>query len=254
MGIQGNGQSVLYLYINPIIRLILPARNDNFPFRKMQKVLHIAAHVLSYVLNPVMAPTLLFFLILFRYTNYTSDFMAWIRWSVMFYIFLFTFILPLIILLVLFKLKIISGVSLNVQKDRNVPQIILCFIYSCITIYLIMELGFRDGLTLAMMGSLTTLCCITIVNRYWKISTHASGLSGVLGIFTYMFIHNPHWRENLPLYLCGLGITLTVCAARLYLKVHSRLQVIAGFALGFISGFLIFLMFSAIKFAEVSNL
>lgn len=74
------------------------------------------------------------------------------------------------------------------------------------------------------------LAIVTGINFFWKISAHATGISGLLGATLYIGfkcgVFNP------PLYVvliicCGL-----VCAARLQLDAHTPAQLIAGTALG----------------------
>ena len=74
-----------------------------------------------------------------------------------------------------------------------------------------------------------------LITFFWKISIHAIGISGLAGAFL-------GFSELLFPIQNGEGITIinilllllvgVICSARLYLKAHSFLQIIAGITLG----------------------
>ncbi|MCQ2310471.1 MAG: hypothetical protein MJZ64_01815 [Paludibacteraceae bacterium] len=84
---------------------------------------------------------------------------------------------------------------------------------------------------------------VAIINIYWKISAHLTGMGGLLGgIITYSFAYN---TCSVPLVITVLLLSLAVMYARLYLNAHTNWQVIAGLALGMTCTILIPLLFYA---------
>jgi membrane-associated phospholipid phosphatase len=75
---------------------------------------------------------------------------------------------------------------------------------------------------------------VQIITMYWKISTHALGITAPLVASLYLF-----GREPLPFFV----LIPIVCWARVYLKAHTILQVIAGTALGALSTVIFFALF-----------
>ncbi len=197
------------------------------------------ANLLSVVINPLMAPTFLFILLLFYFPGLETLTSQEEKLHAIGLIFLSTFLFSFLLIFMLYKMKLIARVTLENQKDRTIPQIFLLLVYVAITIYLVRRLGMKDGLTLSMLASTITIAGITLINRYWKISTHASGVSGVFAIITVLYWRYPPEGFG-AIYLAISLLTLGVCASRLYLKVHTPMQVVIGFLLGAVSGTLLF--------------
>ena len=63
---------------------------------------------------------------------------------------------------------------------------------------------------------------VQYITRYWKISTHALGITAPLVALTLLY-----GRQPLPF----LVLIPMVCWARIYLKAHTVMQVVAGAAL-----------------------
>jgi membrane-associated phospholipid phosphatase len=73
-----------------------------------------------------------------------------------------------------------------------------------------------------MLGYLASTLIVQYITRYWKISTHALGITAPLAALTLLY-----GRQPLPF----MVLIPMVCWARVYLKAHSVMQVIAGAAL-----------------------
>jgi membrane-associated phospholipid phosphatase len=76
-----------------------------------------------------------------------------------------------------------------------------------------------------------------LITRYWKISTHALGITAPLVALLFLYGTQP-----LPF----LVLIPIVCWARVYLKAHTVLQVVAGSALGATSVVVFFRLFHVI--------
>ena len=84
----------------------------------------------------------------------------------------------------------------------------------------------------ALGGALACLV-VLVVNHWWKISAHATGIGGVVAALYQIHIQglsafNLFWVFCVTILLAGILGT-----SRLILKRHTVLQVLAGFAVGF---------------------
>ncbi len=201
------------------------------------------ANLLSVVFTPLFAPTYLFALILFYFPFLSTlpDLKAKIIALIL--ILIFTILPPFLLVYALFKLGKVSTLMLDDRKDRIIPQIFACVNYLFILIFLIYNYSLDNGLTLSMLAMSISTIVITIINTFWKISTHACGIAGIASIFyflTYKYsLHSPTYL----IYLMVL-IVFCVCVARLYLKAHTFLQILAGLILGSFVGWCCFSNFN----------
>ena len=80
------------------------------------------------------------------------------------------------------------------------------------------------------------LLAVTLINHWWKISAHLTGIGGLLGGICSFALH----YATLPmgLVVIVLLVALILMYARLYLDAHTPLQVVAGFILGILCTFL----------------
>jgi membrane-associated phospholipid phosphatase len=202
-------------------------------------MLKFLANLVSILISPLFAPTYLFFIILFYFPATASITGLTDKLLAILYIFLATFAITFVLIYILYKARKISDITMNNQKDRYLPQLFLSGMYVVITAWLYNRYGKTDALAMGMLASTITVLTITLVNRFWKISTHSSGVAGVFGIVTALFLKASDSAFLVP-YLIITFLTLVVCMARLYLKAHTPLQVICGFILGGGSGFCLF--------------
>ena len=68
----------------------------------------------------------------------------------------------------------------------------------------------------AMLGYLVSTLVVQYITRYWKISTHALGITAPLAALTLLY-----GRQPLPF----MVLIPMVCWARVYLKAHTIMQV-----------------------------
>jgi membrane-associated phospholipid phosphatase len=158
------------------------------------------------------------------------------------YIFCATSVLPFVLVYILYKRKIISSLTLDRRTDRIIPQIFACLSYLFICVFMIYHFGMASVLSLVMLATTISVLVIAAITPYWKISTHAAGAWGMFAIITFLYLKFPNPAFTAPYIIIGL-CTVGVCLARLYLKVHTLMQVIAGSALGNLVGFSIFYAF-----------
>jgi membrane-associated phospholipid phosphatase len=202
------------------------------------------ANFLSVVLIPLLAPTYLYIIILFFFPQTTTVVDITGKLLAILYIALTTTLLPFIVVFILYKRKIISDLTLHKQKDRTIPQIFSCVIYLGISLFLVRLVGFSNPLALSMIAVTVSVIFLTLITPFWKISTHACGAWGMFAIL-YVLQYRFYESSFEALYYVILASVIGVCIARLYLKVHTPMQVLAGSILGTAIGFSLFHFFLA---------
>lgn len=199
----------------------------------------IAAHIVSIILIPLIAPAYLFSIILFFFPGLTHIAAISDKLLAILYIALATTLLPFIVVFVLYKKKIIGSLTLDKREDRVIPQIFSCFIYAGVCLFLVYTEGATNALTLSMTAVAISLIGLSLITPFWKISTHACGAWGMFAILWELQTRYPSPAFIIPYYII-LFLTVTVCFARLYLKVHTPMQVLAGSLMGATIGFSLF--------------
>ena len=146
-------------------------------------------------------------------------------------VFLYTFVIPLLTIWLLFKLKLVSHWALRDRHDRKIPLLVnlIAYLICSITMW---RHGFIPMWGECVFFGSTIIALISwIVSFWWKISGHAlalSGLTTVIWIYYFMFPYFvPLWLPFLFLILLGL-----LCSIRVYLGRHTLAQVYAGTAVG----------------------
>lgn len=141
---------------------------------------------------------------------------------------LFGFTLPIIVFFYLKKQGKIFDIDATIKEERTTPFIIGIILYSIGLI--IMLLVKVNIFTIFFWFTYITNTIILInINRYWKISVHALGVSGPLAALTYIL----GWVG-----FSFVWLLLLVGWARIKLKVHTPAQVLAGSLLGFLLTYL----------------
>ncbi len=201
------------------------------------------ARVISFLLHPVFMPSLGFLLVM----GLDVEFLPYIgpetKRRVMYILILpFTVLFPLLYLALLKFTRQITSIQLNERSER-IPVFISTLMFYLIGYGMARYLAILPNIYYSMMlGGIISLLCATIITFKWKISIHAIGITGVLGILCatgellnhdYFFVlgENPVVRPIVNVALAA-GV---VCSARLALNVHSPSQVFTGAVVGFCS-------------------
>lgn len=186
--------------------------------------------VISYIFHPLFIPvagTIGYFLITPKYSPIEA------QSSHILPIFILTVIIPIIVYLILKNVGLIQSVFMPTLKERRYPLFIsvlllLMVVYKVIPNHYIAELHFYFlGLIAATMASLLLL----FLN--YKSSMHLMGMGS---IFMYLTCLSVHFEINITLALSILIIlTGLVATSRLYLKAHTRAELVIGFLIGTVS-------------------
>jgi len=205
----------------------------------MNKILNPISHFFSAVFIPLLLPAYLYIIIFIYFPQLTPYATIGGKLVTTIAVFLASSVPPLVLIQVLYQRKVISSLMLAKRSDRVIPQIFGCVNYILICIFLTYRLGLGNALTLCMVSGAISLCLITIITSVWKISTHAAGVWGMLGILIFLNTRYPT-PAFLPVYVIIAISTVATCLARLQLRAHTLMQVVAGSFLGFCCGYFTF--------------
>lgn len=189
------------------------------------------AKALSTIFNPFVCAAILFVIVSHAYSKSTLEF--WVLSSTS--VFCFT-VLPLICVLYLYVTGRISDFEMSDRYERE--RVFLVFV----AVYLLTAIGFtlvgvRQELVAVAWGYWGTALGTMLITRYWKISTHAFGITGPFAVLIALFHEIP---------LPYVALVPLVCWSRVYLRSHTLAQVVAGAVLAIASTILFLKLFHII--------
>ncbi len=144
-----------------------------------------------------------------------------------------TCILPLMIIGGLHHFKYIHDRRLNDRNERLVPYVAAVACYVAAVFYL-QHIHSPQWFVMFMAGSAVAVALDALINVAWKISAHLTGLGGMVALIYQIHVQGLS-AFNLFYLLCGtIVLAGLVGTSRLVLKCHTVMQVLAGFALGYV--------------------
>lgn len=191
---------------------------------------------LSIILHPIVVPTislLLYFILVPNGFNTNQ------KMIVLGLIFISTYVIPLTLLFLLKRFKLIKSFKANTIKERKIPIILMIFLFYLLgnTIKEIHDL--RDISLLFYATTLGLLCIYILFSFHIKTSIHLLSLGITTGFF--LVIHNIYNVNFILVIISGLIVSGTLASARLNLKAHKPTEVYLGFILGFICPIIVYL-------------
>ena len=200
------------------------------------------ANIISVVLHPLLLPTLTCALVAFTLPAPVLQINPESRLTLLWTIFSFTFLLPLGLVYFLFVLGLggdrppgtsvfLQSMRLENRQERFYPFLLTTLLYASLSVMLISRQLFH---VLAVVFAAITVCLgtVTLVSRFWKISAHSTGIAGTVGFLLGLYLRFEEEALFYPL-LVSLVLTGLLMTARLYLNLHTPVQVLAGGLLGF---------------------
>jgi len=214
-------------------------------------VLRSFAHLLSIVFHPLLLLT--YMLVILRMVNpyifgagRNSDILLFVI-----IIFMSTFLIPLVGIVMMRFLGLINSFQMHDKRERIGPYILTGIFY----IWMFRNLYEHPDIPLAykvfVLGATIALFLAFIINLFSKISMHAVGMGGLVGMVVLtmlLFSYNTFLLHTglfgtiqvsmnallmLTIILAGM-----VCTARLLLKVHTLQDIYGGFVVGFSTQFI----------------
>jgi membrane-associated phospholipid phosphatase len=198
---------------------------------RRRRVLTDLARIFSTICNPFVTALVLFVIIAHQLTTDTPAF-----WKLLFTSTIFTSIGPMLYVLWLYSTDRIADLDMSVRSEREKVFFVFVVFYALGT--LVLWLAHAPTLLTATMAGYTAASLIVqYITRYWKISTHALGITAPLVVMVHLYGLQP-----VPF----LVLIPIVGWSRVWLRAHTVLQVVAGTALGAFSVLFFFRVFHLI--------
>lgn len=209
------------------------------PAKNKRDAAAVAARILSAVFSPLLVPT--YGVAAGLWLSVLSLVPGNPLWVVVVVTWIITCLVPMAAIAGLVTLGKVKDPGLNNRSERTVPYIVTALCYLGCALYLYCHhapawlWGFPCG------GALAVAICLPI-NFKWKISAHMAAMGGLVAVFMVLAvrsvaIYGMMWWITAAVIVAGL-----VGSSRIYLERHTLLQVLAGFAVGYICVFFISLI------------
>jgi membrane-associated phospholipid phosphatase len=183
---------------------------------KNRRVWRDLARILSTIFNPFLTALALFVILAHIGAKDTLDF-----WRLLFISTFFTSLGPMLYVFWLYATDRISDLDMSVRTERELifSAFVVFDFFGALSLWLVHA---PRLLIAAMLGYLVSTLVVQYITRYWKISTHAIGITAPLAALTLLY-----GRQPLPF----MVLIPMVCWARVYLHAHTIMQVVAGVTL-----------------------
>jgi len=128
--------------------------------------------------------------------------------------------------------KLVKSLHVEVREQRLIPYLFTALCYFGAAYYLYYCHSPR-WFMMFMVGSALTVVVMALINLKWKISAHMAGIGGLIALVYQIHVQDLSafdlfWLLSFIIILAGgLG------SARLVLKRHDLVQVLAGVVVGF---------------------
>jgi hypothetical protein len=162
-------------------------------------------------------------------------------------VFFSSFLLPAVAIFIMRKLDLISSLDMRDKKDRIGPFIVTGIFYLWVFQNVLRNNDMPTAFLIAVLGTTMGLFLCFLINLFFKISLHATGISGYVGMvsITWYYYSYGTFEMWLPfLGPCNVSTNLVlivsilvaglVGTSRLGLRAHTSRELYAGFALGLI--------------------
>jgi len=205
-------------------------------------ILRFLAQFFSFVFHPLFIPTYIVAFLLNFHPSYFSGFSNGSKLMLLLTTILNTAFFPAFSVLIMKGLGFIKSVFLPTQQDRIGPYLAaMIFYFWAARVFFKFEPQLSPVLPAFMTGVFLTTVFALIINIFFKISMHAIGCGGLIGVFLVVMNSNSMlmtWPLALALLITGL-----VCTARFIVSNHSQKEIYTGLMVGlacqFIAAFII---------------
>ncbi len=205
-----------------------PTKLRPAPIRFRARVWTDVARIFSTICNPFLTALSLFVILAYQTTATPLAFWLQVLQST-----LFTSIAPMLAIFWMYATGRISDLDMSIREERSKVFGIFVVFYVLGTIELYVTHAPKIVIA-TMAGYALSSVLVQAITQYWKISTHALGVTAPIVVLIAVFSWLP-----LPL----LILIPVVGWARVYLHAHTILQVIAGTVLGGTSTWLLLRLF-----------
>jgi membrane-associated phospholipid phosphatase len=202
----------------------------------MQKNLNILSQAWSILLYPMLMPLYGILLFCFSVKHFLPLLSTTYIWLCIAGTVVLTLFIPVMLLFLMWRKGYIDSLYINNTKQRTTPYIYTLICYGFWGYFLRVTMQLPIFLLFVVVGAMVALLLVTIINNWWKISAHLTGIGGLLGGICSFALN----YSTLPLVLIIIVfvVALLLMYARIYLNAHTPMQVVCGFLLGLFCTFI----------------
>ena len=142
--------------------------------------------------------------------------------------------LPVLLMMLLKRVGLISDMGLNGRKERLIPYVITVLCMGVTGFFMGMR-GAPVWLEMFFYGGAVAAFVNMGVNFCWKISAHAAGIAGVVALMVRIISVGYPQKSAFLWLIISILLAGFLGSSRLWLGRHTVWQVLAGYAVGFLS-------------------
>lgn len=191
------------------------------------------AIALSYLLHPAVFP-LLGTLVVLQFSPYFIPSNVTILTLIL--VFTGTYILPLAVSYLLYRMDVIESLHMQNAKDRKIPYLVGAFCYYMIA-SILEKLQLPREAYYFLLASTIVIIIHLVLLSFMKPSAHMGGIAGFTALLLALSLK---YQTNLiPIIAFSVLLSGFLASARLYLKAHTNTEIIVGFTSSLILVFLL---------------
>jgi hypothetical protein len=195
------------------------------------------AKLLSYIFHPLFIPLYVTWYLVFVHHSYFAGFGDKAKTWIMLRVALNMVFFPALTVLLLRGVGFIESIFLKKQKDRIIPYMASGIFFFWMYLVFRNQQEIPQILTVFAFGVFLSSSVALLANIYFKISMHAIGCGGMLGLMLVVLNTNPASPFALPL-IIAIFITGIVCSSRLIVSNHAPKDIYAGLLFGSLCQFI----------------
>jgi hypothetical protein len=201
-------------------------------------VVNGVARIVSFLFHPLLLATYLFGLFALTLPQAFSPLKEDGHLKFVLLIFCVTFLLPALNIGLFKVFGAIKSYTMDDRRDRVIPFLFMAVLYCAITylFYTRTRIGIHDNLLKFLLIIDALVVVATVVTMFYKVSVHAIGAWGIVGILLPL---NKVVEDGALFYpmLASIVVAGVVMASRLQLNAHTPREVMIGSILGLATSF-----------------
>jgi len=210
--------------------------NDISVVNRQWSVVSLLAHFFSVVFHPLFIPFYVVAFLVNYHPSYFTGFNFYLKFEILRSVAVNTVLFPAFSLLVMKGLGFVKSFYLHTREDRIGPYLAnMIFYFWMARVFFNFKPEITPVLAAFMTGVFLTTAVALIANIFNKVSMHAIGCGGMLGIFIIIMNSNS-MLMTWPLCI-ALLITGIVCTSRLLVSDHTQKEIYLGLAIGLVCQF-----------------
>ena len=198
------------------------------------------AQAISVLSHPLLLPSLLFAWLLYAAPSLLPQLAEKVRWLLLQSIFIFTFAIPILLLLLLHRLGLVSSLRLEERQERLLPFVLIASLYVFVAYgacFITERNALDKQIAIVMLSIAISLAVLSAITFFWKISAHALGIGGIVGLLGGLAQQHEAKSFLLLAVLACVLLSGLILSARLALKAHTWQELLGGWCVGWVLNF-----------------